>query len=69
MTEPGGKRKGLTDDQRRRLASIARSAVVDGSILAGGALVTWGAHLVYRPAGFLVAGALLLALGWKGARG
>lgn len=45
-----------------------RSAIVDGSILAGAALMTYGAGLIYTPAGFLTLGALLLGFGITAAR-
>jgi hypothetical protein len=48
--------------------SLARSVIIDGSILAGGALVSYGAGLIYLPAGIIAAGLLLLLLGLAGAR-
>lgn len=42
--------------------------VLDAAALAGAGLVTYGAALVYRPAGFIVAGVFLLAGAWIFAR-
>jgi|GEM_PF-5389773 len=44
------------------------SAVRDGLGVAGAGLTAYGAGLVYRPAGFIVLGALLLAAAWLLAR-
>jgi hypothetical protein len=59
-----------TTDARKppRAAALVRSFVIDGSILAGAGLLGYGAWLAYRPAGFLVAGALFLAAGLKATR-
>jgi hypothetical protein len=49
--------------------SLLESIVIDGSLLAGLGLVTYGAWLIFPPAGFVVAGVLLLAFGvFMGAR-
>lgn len=53
--------------QGERRSSPLKSAVIDGSILAGGGLLTYGAYLTYAPAGFIVAGLLLLGIGIAGA--
>lgn len=53
-------------EQRKRTA--VESAMVDGSILVGASLVSYGAWAIYTPAGFIVAGMLLLAFGVTGAR-
>lgn len=37
----------------------------DAVLLLGGALVTTGAALIYRPAGFIVAGLLMLLFGYS----
>lgn len=42
-------------------ADAAASVLRDVSGLAGGALLSYGAWLAYKPAGFIVAGVLLLA--------
>lgn len=67
----------------RRLAVAAgraalRLVVAGGGLLAflmpdllalgGAAAVAYGAHMVYLPAGYIVGGALALALGWMGIR-
>ena len=36
--------------------------------IAGGALISYGAYETFRPAGFIVAGALLVAMGLLAAR-
>lgn len=48
--------------------SKLRGAIVDVSILGGLALTSYGAGLVYAPAGIITLGALLLALGINAAR-
>lgn len=48
--------------------SKARGAVVDGAIVIGAGLLTYGAGLIYTPAGFLTLGALLLGFGITAAR-
>lgn len=52
-----------TVTRRPRVVELVRSAVIDWSILGGGASMAYGAWLIYPPAGFLVAGGLLLSLG------
>jgi hypothetical protein len=42
--------------------------VADVLLLAGAVSVSYGAWLVYAPAGFIVAGLLLLAAGWLAAQ-
>jgi hypothetical protein len=57
---------------RRRLRNLGlalASFANDALALAGAILVSYGAWLVYRPAGFIVGGALLLAASIYGARG
>jgi hypothetical protein len=49
-------------------AALARSLVIDGSILSGSALVSVGVGLISMPAGLISAGAFLLALGLAAAR-
>ncbi len=49
-------------------ASLLRSFVVDLTTLAGCGLISYGAWLTYRPAGFIVAGLVLLAAGLNGGR-
>jgi hypothetical protein len=41
--------------------------VRDGLVVAGAGLITAGAALVYQPAGFIVGGGFLLAVGLIGA--
>jgi hypothetical protein len=40
-----------------------QSFIVDGSILGGTGLMSYGTWLIYHPAGLILLGALLLALG------
>lgn len=51
-----------------RASSLLRSVVLDGSIVVGSALVVAGTWRIYPPAGLIVAGLMLLALGLKGLR-
>lgn len=46
--------------------SLVREAAIDASILLGAGLLTYGAWLIYAPAGFIVPGVLLLAGGLFG---
>ena len=50
------------------LAAIARSIAVDSALLGGAGLLTYGSWSIYPPAGFIVAGVVLLAAGLSGAR-
>lgn len=47
---------------------IVRSVIVDLSVLVGIGLLTYGSHLVYPPAAYLVSGLTLLVAGLNGAR-
>lgn len=49
---------------RASLADIAQ----DAAGLAGAGLITYGAHLVFIPAGYVTAGLFLLAGAWLAAR-
>lgn len=46
----------------------ARGVALDLLILSGFGLVSYGSWRIFTPAGFIVAGLLLLALGLKGIR-
>lgn len=48
--------------------SLLSSFIVDTSILGGAVLLCYGAWRAYAPAGFIVAGLLLLSLGLRGAK-
>lgn len=52
-----------------RIATAARGAVPDVLMLGGAASVSYGAWMVYQPAGFVTAGLFALAGGWLTARG
>lgn len=47
---------------------LAGGLGTDAAGLAGAGLITYGAGLVYRPAGFIVGGLFLLAGAWMFAR-
>lgn len=53
----------------RSIGRRLRGLVVDGSLLAGGGLLSYGSWLIYPPTGYLMAGALLLGVGLLGVRG
>lgn len=55
---------GSTPGLARRLGDL----VLDCSALGGAALITWGVHLIYYPAGFIAGGAFLLGGAWLAAR-
>lgn len=48
-------------------ASMVAGWAPDAMMLAGVASVSYGAWMVYEPAGFIVGGVLLLAGGWRSA--
>jgi predicted tellurium resistance membrane protein TerC len=50
------------------MGSLMAAAFRDITILAGAGLLSYGAWLVYVPAGYLVAGALLLVAGLAASR-
>jgi hypothetical protein len=52
------------EEKRSRGLSLA----VDGAFVVGAGLITYGAHLAWAPAGFIVPGILLLAVSVIGAR-
>lgn len=56
---------------KRSLRAVGRAIpalVCDVAGLVGGGLIVYGAWLVYRPSGYLVAGLLLMAAAILGAR-
>lgn len=53
-----------------RKGALAAAGWMPDVLMAGGAgAVSYGAGLVYLPAGFVVSGLFLLAAGWLSARG
>jgi len=57
---------------KNHLADVARrvaSWLPDALLLGGASAVSYGASLVYFPAGFVVGGAFALVAGWMLARG
>lgn len=55
-------------EQPPRNRSLLESLIVDGFIIGGMALLGFGAWLAWPPAGYMVGGAVMLALGVIGAR-
>lgn len=57
-------------DTMHTLAALAAENAPDATMLAGAACVTTGAALIYAPAGWIVGGLLLIAIGlmWAGGR-
>ncbi|MDE1914732.1 MAG: hypothetical protein KGJ57_17465 [Sphingomonadales bacterium] len=49
---------------KARIVDVA----VDAAAVAGAGLIAFGADLIYRPAGFIVAGGFLLGGAWLTAR-
>jgi hypothetical protein len=60
----------MTDDMHNRRSRTTTFAglLVDAAFIGGASLVTWGAALIYRPAGFIAAGLFLLSAAWLMAR-
>lgn len=50
-----------------RAGRIASAAATDLAVVAGASMLSYGAWMVYEPAGFIVGGAMLLAAGLIGA--
>lgn len=59
----------MPDEPKMGIARRAAELALDGAALLGAALITYGADLVYRPAGFITGGAFLLGAAWLRARG
>jgi hypothetical protein len=51
-----------------KLKMAASSYLADALLIAGVGLVSYGAWLVYEPAGFIVGGVILLAGGFRAAK-
>lgn len=58
----------LSPEQREARAKALRGAIVDVSILSGVALTSYGAGLIFVPAGLITLGILLLGFGLTAAR-
>ncbi len=58
----------LSSPKTATATSIARSIIVDVSILGGAALLAYGSWLAYPPAGFIVGGLVVLCAGLNGSR-
>lgn len=52
----------------KRAAGGLSDMLPDAMLIAGGGLVSYGAYMVYEPAGYMVCGAFLLLAGWFAAR-
>jgi hypothetical protein len=52
-----------------RVGAAIPVVLADGAALGGAGLCGYGAWLIFRPAGFIVGGLLLLAGAWLFARG
>jgi hypothetical protein len=53
----------------RDVVDAARDWRPDAMLIAGAGCVSYGAWLVYAPAGFVVGGLLVMMAGWIDARG
>ncbi len=51
------------------LAALAAEWAPDAGMVAGAGAIAYGAGLIYVPAGWIVGGAFLLAVGWMAAKG
>lgn len=51
-----------------RGANRLADTILDGAALSGAGLITYGAHMIYNPAGFIVAGVFFLGGAWMAAR-
>lgn len=49
---------------RRAVVASWHALRTDGMMLAGAAVLAWGASMVYEPLGVIVAGVSLIGLGW-----
>lgn len=58
----------MTETTKPGLARRLADVVLDLAALSGAGLITYGVHLIYDPAGFITAGALLLGGAWATAR-
>lgn len=58
----------MTNATKPTRVERARSLFIDGSVVMGFGLLTYGSWLVYTPAGLIVPGLLLLGVGLMGAR-
>lgn len=53
----------------QKMLAAAAGHMPDGLMVAGGGAVSYGAGMVYEPAGWMVGGVLLIAAGVLAARG
>lgn len=58
----------MSDNNQPGLAGRIADLVLDSAALGGAAMITWGVHLIYYPAGFIAGGAFLLGGAWLSAR-
>jgi hypothetical protein len=59
----------MNKEKLKALAARAGGLVPDALLIGGAGAVSFGAGMVYLPAGWIVGGAFLLAVGWMAARG
>lgn len=52
----------------KRAAAVAADLLPDAALVAGAGLVSYGAAMIYEPAGYIIGGAFLLFAGWAAAR-
>jgi hypothetical protein len=52
----------------KRAAAASADSVPDAILLFGAGLVSYGAHMIYAPSGFIVGGMFFLYAGWAAAR-
>jgi hypothetical protein len=57
-----------TPTEKRGFGSRLADTAIDASGVAGMGLITYGAHQVFDPAGYIVAGMFLLFVAWQLAR-
>lgn len=55
----------MSEQPKPGFGAVLADLVLDGAALGGAGLITWGASLIYHPAGFIVAGTFLLGGAWK----
>jgi hypothetical protein len=55
--------------QLQKMLAAAAGHLPDGLMVGGAGAVSYGAGLVYAPAGWMVAGVFLMAAGYLAARG
>lgn len=57
-----------TQDRMKRVAAAVVGLLPDASFLIGAGLVSYGAHMIYQPAGFVASGLFFIVAGLLAAR-